>query len=128
MSFFVINKTKIVINACYGGFNLSNDAVCRYLELSGISYTIQETPNTFGNGINVSIMVNEKSYYFDSNDYQKRSDPFLVQVVEELGKKASGSCSRLVIKEIIKGKRCRIIEYDGHENIEIEDDIKWLTA
>jgi hypothetical protein len=47
----------------------------------------------------------------------KRDDPLLVQVVEELGKKASGSCADLRVVEIPSGVEYVIEEYDGNEHI-----------
>jgi hypothetical protein len=61
-------------------------------------------------------------------NFKKCSDPCLVQVVEELGNKACGSCSCFTIVELPKGTKYYIVEYDGFEHIETIDDIKWLTA
>jgi hypothetical protein len=46
-----------------------------------------------------------------------RTDPKLIQVVEELGDKASGSCAKLRIIEIPDGVDWEIDEYDGNESI-----------
>lgn len=46
-----------------------------------------------------------------------RSDPLLIQVVEELGAQASGSFARLKIVEIPDGVDWEIHEYDGSETI-----------
>jgi hypothetical protein len=57
-----------------------------------------------------------------------RTDPVLVQVVEELGERANGMCAKLYIKDLPAGTRYRIEEYDGNESIETEDDIRWSVA
>ena len=87
---------KIVINTCYGGFGLSEEA-CKLLNIkNGYKYI----------------------------DYAKRGDPKLVEVVEKLGEKANGNCAKLKIEEV-EG-RFKIDYYDGIESIirlgVIEDD------
>ena len=94
--------TKVVINCCYGGFCLSQRAIDRYNELTGKS--IED--------------------YIDI----ARDDRVLVQVVEELGDDASDSLAELVVRDIPKGSKYRITEYDGYERIEINDNIEWLIA
>ncbi len=47
----------------------------------------------------------------------ERHDPLLVQVVEELGDKASGKCAKLRVVEIPDGTDYEISEYDGNEHI-----------
>lgn len=79
---------KIVINVCFGGFGLSAQALHRHAELTG-------------------------QYLWDIN----RSDPALVQVVEELGSKSWGDHAELKVVEIPDGVRWRIEEYDGNEHI-----------
>jgi hypothetical protein len=114
-------KTKIVINACYGGFTVSNAAMKRYAELMGFEY-------------NAPVKEYYTSYVIDSNgvkigDYEiDRTDPVLVQVVEELGDEANGMCSKLKIVELEKGTLYRIEEYDGFEHIEVDADIEWKVA
>jgi hypothetical protein len=95
--------TKIVYNRCYGGFGLSKAAWERYVELGGQA---------------------ESSFDLDRN----RTDPILVQVVEELGEDANGMCADLVIDDLPAGTKYRIEEYDGLEHIETEDSIKWSVA
>jgi len=99
--------TKIVYNGCYGGFGLSDKAVARYWELKGLP-----VPDNFSR--------------FDlEND---RSDPVLVQVVEELGEEADTVFSDLYIREIPEGTLYRIDEYDGMETVMTQDDYKWEVA
>jgi hypothetical protein len=120
-----MSVTKIVYNACYGGFGLSHKAIRRYAELAG--YTVQEV---------VYEGMQDRTYLdiIDKNGEQmwdsdiKRDDPFLVQVVEELGKEASHDGADLRIEDLPSGTKYRIEEYDGYETIETIDDIRWSIA
>lgn len=78
---------KIVINTCYGGFGLSEEA-CKLLNIK-----------------------NDYKYI----DYAKRGDPQLVEVVEKLGEKANGNYAKLKIVEV-EGK-FKIDYFDGMESI-----------
>jgi hypothetical protein len=99
-----MKMTKIVYNACYGGFGLSNRAVRRYCEIKGIT---------------------EETIYDEDIE---RTDPVLVQVVEELGDKANGDCAELRIAELSAGTLYRIDEYDGVEQVCTQDDYAWSVA
>lgn len=55
--------------------------------------------------------------YLFSYDDIERNDPLLVQVIEELGKEANGSCAELTIIEIPDDVEYEIDEYDGNESI-----------
>ena len=55
-----------------------------------------------------------------------RHDKNLVEVVEELGDKASGDCAKLKVVQI-PGNIYRIDEYDGAESIETPDTLDWIT-
>jgi hypothetical protein len=66
--------------------------------------------------------------YFSCYDIEDRADPALVQVVEELREEADGDCANLLIRELDRGTRYRIQEYDGSEWVETEYDIEWQVA
>lgn len=57
--------------------------------------------------------------YWDAwiND-RTRTHPLLIQVVEELGNKASGPLSELKVVEVPDGIDWEISEYDGRESVE----------
>jgi len=95
---------KIVYNTCYGGFSLSEEARALYIELTGVS----------------------AEDFYDRDI--ARNDPVLAQVVEELGREADGTFSRLAIYEIPAGTKYYIDEYDGMEHIIEFDDFLWETA
>jgi hypothetical protein len=101
--------TKIVYNACYGGFGLSEAAILRYAEITGAK------------GFSV--------YDIDSPVYDiERTDPALVQVVEELGEAANGRSAALRIAELPAGTLYRIDKYDGSETVMTQDDYNWSVA
>lgn len=93
--------TKIVYNACYGGFGLSEKAFARYKELGGLT-----------------------NYDMDI----VRTDPILVQVVEELGEEANHWASKLRMIALPEGTKYRIEEYDGFETVMTFEDYKWKIA
>ena len=97
--------TKIVYNACYGGFGLSDEAEIRYRELTG----------------------NVGNEDFDVYDID-RADPILVQVVEELGGKSGSWAADLMIEEVPAGTKYRIDVYDGLESVMTPDDYTWRIA
>jgi hypothetical protein len=82
---------KIVINSCFGGYSLSQEA---YEEL-GIPW------DDFG-------------YAYDDD----RANPKLVACVEKLGPElASGSLSKLKVAEIPDDVNWYLTEYDGFETV-----------
>jgi|APCry1669189034_1035192.scaffolds.fasta_scaffold83377_3 hypothetical protein len=104
----------IVINRAYGGFGLSREAVLLYLDLVGITYTLEDqedrdTQTRLGS----KIMVNNKEF-FERYDIE-RNDPALVTTVRRLGKNAAGEFAKLKIVEVPVGVEWYIEEYDGQE-------------
>lgn len=94
---------KLVVNQCFGGFDLSKAAKERYTELSG------NRPKCW--------------------DDLKRNDKYLVQVVEELGEEASTFLSDLAVVDVMNGVLYRINCYDGLETIEYKhSDEGWELA
>lgn len=130
--------TKIVYNACYGGFGLSKEAVLRYAELKGIKLYEYVEPRWKNMGIHMWIKVPQEEYDKLSQKEQRdvwfhdcvieRTDPILVQVVEELRDKANGRCAKLAVQDLPKGTLYRIDEYDGYESVETRDSIDWNVA
>jgi hypothetical protein len=80
---------KIVINACYGGFGLSKEALALFNERSG------------------TVVAYE--------DKIKRDDPILVEIVEQLGEAADGGFAELKVVEIPDDVQWQIQEYNGDE-------------
>jgi hypothetical protein len=105
---------KIVINACHGGFGLSDKAIEYYGELKNLGLVKQE-----GKYFNVSGYdwyvgeINDDNYFSDRSI--PRDDPDLVRVVEELGTETNTRYSELKIVEIPDDVEWDIEEYDGAE-------------
>lgn len=125
---------KVVINKCYGGFNLSDEAVeeCvrRGMRLTGwradghyedrtadfADWDTYKERNVFG----------VRYTCCDDSRKEFRSNPTLVAVVEELGVKANGPCAELEVVEIPyeSTRGWHISEYDGKEQVR-EDHDSW---
>ena len=143
--------TKIVYNACYGGFGLSRKAIERYFELKDqkvwiephdrladlldtvwlvppeerVEYVEAWSDMSLDQRVERNRKYSEQTWCYYNLD---RTDPSLVQVVEELGKAASGRCADLKIRELAKGTIYRIDEYDGKESIVTQDEYEWSVA
>lgn len=144
--------TKVVYNACFGGFGLSREAIQRYWEIKGQQIWIEDDKEYPSLGLFTVWLVSpeeclevKSSEEFDAMTkeekiaYNKarsaqiwydygvdRHDPALVQVVEELGNKANGDYAELRIAEV--SGPYRIDEYDGNESVETPDSYDWITA
>ena len=130
---------KIVINTCYGGFGVSLEGMMRYAEIKGIRLYPEESslgyhtywttppesriPTIEGAEFYKLDIEARKAYnkqYTEQTVYDRRiprNDPALVQVVEELGKSASGQCAELTLVEIPDDVEWEIAEYDGNEHV-----------
>lgn len=126
---------KILINTCFGGYNLSHEAMLRYAELKGIAvypestlgglYTYWLVPESErvdqSNWASMTMKQRKASYklYEEQTLCNRgfRTDPTMIQVVEELGTKANGRCAELKIVEIPDGMNYTIEEFDGMEHI-----------
>jgi len=143
--------TKVVYNACYGGFGLSKEACQRYWDIKGQQVWIEQNPEFISKDMfNVWLVAPEDRIPVKSGDaframsmdariaynkaYSKqtwyhntvdRHDTVLVQVVEELGKKANGSFANLQIEEV--DGPYRIDEYDGNESVQTAGSYDWIT-
>jgi hypothetical protein len=111
---------KVVYNACYGGFGLSDEAYILYAKLKGID--IYPEKGSYGcthyylqpvTGVALVDDRREELYY----DNIERHDKVLVQVVEQLGDDASGRYAELKIAESGDSNMYRIDEYDGNESV-----------
>lgn len=110
---------KVVINKCFGGFGISQEAYERLMEL-GVPCRDYLHPKPLNEGNVIFINKNHDSIlgkYWDDFLGSDRSHPLLIQVVEELGDRANGACAKLRIVEIPDGTDYEISEYDGMEHI-----------
>ena len=113
---------KIVINKCFGGFGLSQEAVLLYGKKKGINI-IKDKKKSNSLASHYYIDEIKNGNYFSDRDI-KRNDPALVEVVNELGEKADGAYSELKIVDIPDDVEWIIEEYDGKEWI-AEDHRTW---
>jgi hypothetical protein len=131
---------KVVINSCFGGFGLSDEAENLYAKKSGFELfryhqtkydhrdgetlfekvVKPEDGGMFSNTLTVDVgdscvKYPEGSYWYSGNI--ERTDPILIEVINELGDKADGMCANLEIVDIPDGISWEIEEYDGNEHI-----------
>jgi hypothetical protein len=86
---------KIVINACHGGFSLSEEAQKLFCQYS---------------------MIEWKDWQEDWSYYDiERNNQHLVRVVEELGDGVNGRFAELKVVDIPDEVEWQIDEYDGAE-------------
>ncbi len=95
------NPVKVVYNACFGGFGLSDFACERLMELGVSENEIWSIP---------------------------RHDPRLVEVVEKYGINAvSGVLAKLEVYTL-KGRKYIVEEYGGCETVREPKDIVWIKV
>ena len=93
---------KIVISTCYGGFELSKEALAEYnRRIYGLKAPVE--------------------YNWDI----ERNDPVLVEVVESMGSDANGVSADLKVVEVPDGVKWHIQDYDGAEWV-AEDHRTWF--
>ena len=136
---------KIVINKCFGGFRLSNEAYEKLIEYGiPVRKYIKEKrdPNTrlyeklkenegeiiFDrkltpqgedkfNDLYYTLHLDDEDRYWDCWTSGNRSHPLIVKVVEELGEKAGSRFSKLIVVEVPDNVEWYIDDYDGLEHI-----------
>lgn len=100
---------KIIINACYGGFAVSENFFKEY----NIPYE----------------KYLDSCYPKTEMEIDLRTDPRLIEYIEKYGSEmASGSYSHLIVEEIPKGTYYMLDEYDGYESIMVRDEMPWDIA
>jgi hypothetical protein len=142
---------KVVINKCWGGFGLSDEAylwmhkhgnipIKKYTEEKrGKDGKYKHEPKNEGmvifdrtlSAATLKTVSREDEIKFLgrywetwSRDNEFRSNPLLVKCVEALGEKANGQHASLKVVEIPDGVKWHIEEYDGQESID-EDHRSW---
>lgn len=139
---------KVVYNGCYGGFGLSHDGVMRYAAIKGLSlYAFVDKrlageaamsdrsqrpydPKTDSGVMCVHYYTTPEpsnDSYWSAYDID-RTDPALVQTVEEMGDRAGSDYSKLRIEDVPTGALWRIDEYDGSERVMTQTDYDWKVA
>jgi len=112
---------KVVINKCYGGFQLS-ELACEELVKLGWTVTDYENGNLKDKDADLVRNTKFKDIMGDyslgkwyGSEPELRTNPELIQVVERLGEKASNKVSELEVVVIPDGVDFVIEEYDGLE-------------
>lgn len=128
---------KIILNKGYGGFDLSKKAYELYAKKKGLelyTYTMTIENNKYkykySDGSDFFMTYFTKDFgnnvEISEEDYEKyvlylretaREDKTLIEVVEELGKEASGMCGALKIVKIPDNAFFIIDSYDGLETL-----------
>ena len=120
-------KTKVVYNACFGGFSLSKAAVLRAREL-GARWALPDTKGGDCNLVGEDYKDGSTPHDLRVDSYHlyniARHDRLLVQIVEELGGDAGGAFADLKVA-VVDGPY-RVDEYDGNESIMRADDYNWI--
>jgi len=118
---------KVVINKSYGGFGLSDKAYERLIELGIPTKEYKNKEEGRKVIFDKKLTPEEKRYEIDNDDikrgerywdtwfYEHRSDPLLIQVIEELKEKANNRFSDLKVVEIPDDVDYIIEDYDGVE-------------
>lgn len=139
---------KIILNKCYGGFEVSPAGYKLYAKKKGFElypYVLKAAPGfeynvesyyykkikweeighssihylkkDYGDKISRELFkeIADDDYFWINSTY--RTDSTLIEVVEELGQKASGPCGELRIVEIPDDLDYVIDEYDGIETL-----------
>lgn len=116
---------RVVYNACYGGFGLSDAAILKGREISGDPKWggAAFAGETYTDG---SVLTrNFGSHHGDVS----RTDHVLLSVIDAIGLEASSApMARLKIAYVPSGGRYRIDEYDGNETVKTPDDYEWAIA
>jgi len=126
---------EIVINKCYGGFGLSDEAMKLYAKYAGkyigvYKYhgaynhrSIYITSKAYPKGTFITdVEIDDPSVVLMDNSELPRADSNLVKVIKELGSKANGEFARLKVVTIPEGVKWNIREYDGIEQVEEEHE------
>ena len=134
---------KIILNKCFGGFDVSPQGYELYAKKKGLGLYKYKDNLDFRNLKYIKLKEEENklfNHYFTKDfgeiaiisgeDYKKynlylgeeyRQDQTLIEVVEELGEKASGRFGKLEVVEIPDNSFYKIDEYDGVETIYYSD-------
>jgi hypothetical protein len=141
-----MSERKVVINACFGGFGLSEAGYRRYAELKAI--TLYPEKGQFGLTHYWTVSPEARPTFLDGAAFYEasteerqasnaaysasqlcdrdfpRDDPELIRVVEELGPASNGDFAELKVVSIPADVSWHIDEYDGNETIR-EDHRTW---
>lgn len=123
---------KVVINACYGGYSLSEKALIWLYYKGYDGEGFKWIPSQYSNDWETlleqwknrdrkrvfygSIFSPDDKFVLNARP-KSRTDKLIVECVEALGREANGACAHLKVVEIPDGIVWEIDEYDGFETI-----------
>ena len=119
--------TRVAINRCFGGFDISDEAFEKLLERKGIAFDKVEKENStfIGASYYKAGHAGDDDHYLSNYEfYENRSDEDLIAVIEEMGQASWGWAAEITIVEIPDEVKWHIHEYDGIEHI-AEDHRTW---
>lgn len=128
-----MKKCKVVINTCYGGFGLSDEAVL-WLEQNAKDEKLREFLKEERKKLSQKkmkwdtvegCMASGLSFKFCDNGIPRHHQD-LVKVVETLKDKASGEFSDLKVVTL-KGNKYRVEKYNGAEYVMEPEDYEFIT-
>ena len=105
---------KVAINSCYGGFGLSPTAFIMLAARKGIEVSLTSDAQSIFH----RYVTSDGTPIYDSDIYSSRTDPDLIDVIEQLGDAASGPYAKLRIVDVPDDITWEITEYDGIESVE----------
>ena len=116
---------KIAYNTNHGKFSLSHEAIMFYAKLANINI-VPIKNSEYSYDYYVNGIIDDGHYFYHYNI--ERTDPFLIETIEQLGDKANCFNSKIKIKYLPEGTKYFINGYGGYETIVTEDDIIWKIA
>ena len=131
---------KVILNKCYGGFEVSDKGYKLYAEKKNLPICAYKEDYHSGHykKINGAITDNFGVTYFTKDfgdcfipaeedwkyhlylSNEDREDSTLIEVVEELGKEASGRNGNLIVIDVPDGMKYVIDDYDVIETLHEE--------
>ncbi len=109
---------KVVINADFGGFGLSDAAFEKFLDRKGIAWEKQHRKDyDWHEYYHAGHLGDDEHYLYSRSMIEDRSDTDLVAIVEEMGTLANGQFASLKVVEIPDDVSWHISEYDGIEHV-----------
>lgn len=106
---------KVVINRCFGGFGLSEEATDALLQRKGIQFQKINRSKFIVHYYQADIEPSNETYINTLEYFNDRTDPDLIAVVEQFGKQANDRNAELKIIEIPNDVKWQIGENDGLE-------------
>ncbi len=101
---------KVVLNKCFGGFSISQEAA-ELMSKNGCERAKKELEESKDDSFYGYGYVEGMDGGYD------RTSTYLINAVETLGKKSWGRCAELKVVEIPDGIEYDIADYDGIETL-----------